>query len=65
MYASNQFPVKPVRIKPSTLGTLFYVTPDGEKPVPSAVGLPYHKLAAIKKALNGQGIHNLIQHRHD
>jgi len=62
-YDSKQFPVRKRRA--STLGTLFYVTHDGEKPVPNAVGLPYYKLAAIKKTLNTQGIHNLITHRHD
>ena len=62
-YSSKQFPTR--KRKASTLGTLYYVTPDGEKPVPGAIGLPYPELAEMKKRLKYQGIHNVIQHRHD
>lgn len=60
---SNQFPIR--RNKPSTVGTLYYVTPTGEKPVPGAVGLPYWRLARIKADLAAKGVHNVTTHRHD
>lgn len=62
-YASKQFPTRPR--KSSTVGTLYYVTPDGEKPVPDAIGLPYPQLQQIKSNLAVRGIHNVIIHRHD
>ena len=64
-YASKQFPRRGRAVGPSTCGTLYYVTPDGEKPVPNAIGLPYPQLQQIKSNLALRGIHNVIIHRHD
>lgn len=64
-YESKQFPTKARPRKKSTVGTLYYVTPAGEKPVPNAIGLPYPQLQKIKSNLALRGIHNVIIHRHD